>query len=182
MKRSALISDEYRATQQWLHRQPQGYGGKGSKWAQAVVDLHSRYGGTSILDYGCGQGTLGRTARPLLPEVRWLDYDPAIKGKDRLPEMADIVVCTDVLEHIEPEKLDSVIAHLFSLSRRALFAVISVVPSAKTLPDGRGAHLTVQPATWWRSRMRADGFTLAGVKVRPSGKASKEWAPIFARE
>ena len=37
------------------------------------------------------------------------EYDPAIPGKDSLPEPADIVVCSDVLEHIEPNYLLNVL-------------------------------------------------------------------------
>ncbi len=73
----------------------------------------------SVLDYGCGKGTL---AEAVSFEIR--EYDPAIAGKDENPLPADLVICTDALEHIEPEYLDAVLVHIASLTRMAAFFVV----------------------------------------------------------
>jgi hypothetical protein len=105
-----------------------------------------------------------------LPGVRFAEYDPAIPGKDERPEFADLVVCTDVLEHIEPERIGAVLAHLRGLARKAIWCVISTKPSNKTLPDGRNAHILIRPESWWREALAAAGFTLhdlPDIEVRP---------------
>lgn len=161
MTRLDLISPAYRAEQGVLHAATRGYGGKGDKWADVVLATAQQYDCWSVLDYGCGQGALARAI--LMREDRRVlvrEYDPAIEGKDGRPMFADLVVCTDVLEHVEPERLDAVLAHLKSLARRAVFVVINTQPSNKTLTDGRNAHLIVESHAWWGERLYAAGFTV----------------------
>lgn len=160
IQRGDLISSAYLAEQRTLHDAPRGYGGKGEKWASVVTMLIGRHAATSVLDYGCGRGTLVAALRPLCDSsVRLSEYDPAIAGKDGPPSFADLVVCTDVLEHVEPEHLDAVLAHLKLLARKAIFAVIALRPSNKTLTDGRNAHLIVESSGWWMLRLASAGFT-----------------------
>lgn len=142
-----LITDEYRRLNQELHHLG-SYGRKGDKWKQRVIDLIEQYKPATILDYGCGQGALGRSLERNISE-----YDPAIPGKDAMPEPADLVICTDVLEHIEPDLLDSVLEHLQSVTVSHLFAVICTRPAKKFLPDGRNAHLIVEPWSFWKERL-----------------------------
>jgi len=147
MDANPLISEAYVLEQRRLHGQPQGYGGRGAKWADLVAWLRRHYQAEQLLDYGCGQGSLA--AALSLRGIACAEYDPAIPGKDQAPEPADLVICTDVLEHIEPERLPAVLADLARLTRRALFVIVNLEPSNKTLSDGRNAHLIIRPATWW---------------------------------
>lgn len=177
-----LISPAYCAEQKILHARPKGYGGKGNKWTHGVCDLVARYGCSSVLDYGCGQATLSAELRPLLPGIRVDDYDPAIPGKDRLPSFADLVVCTDVLEHVEPERLDRVLRHLDVLARRIIFLVVATRPSNKTLSDGRNAHLIVEPAEWWMERITSlIQLPIAEGPKSPLKKLSREWVGVLLR-
>jgi hypothetical protein len=153
------ITDAYRHLQRALHAQPEGYGGKGKRWAPTVAWLARRLAAVSVLDYGCGAGTLGHALALLGVVCR--DYDPAVPGKDGRPSFADLVVCTDVLEHVEPDKLPAVLTHLRELARRGLFAVVSLRPSNKTLADGRNAHLIIEPPAWWSAQLTAAGWTIA---------------------
>lgn len=178
-----LISDGYRAQQAALHAAPRGYGGKGDKWAEAVIKLALDLDCVSILDYGCGQGSLRKAidAQSTILCVR--EYDPAVSGKDALPAFADLVVCTDVLEHIEPDRLHAVLTHLRVLARKAIFVVIATRPSNKTLTDGRNAHLTVESAEWWIARLNVAGFHVSpgdelGL-VSPLKKPSRELVAVL---
>jgi 2-polyprenyl-3-methyl-5-hydroxy-6-metoxy-1,4-benzoquinol methylase len=145
-----LITDSYRRLNAEMHRQKPNYGSSGARHAGLVLDWVKRTGCKSILDYGCGKGTLklaiGRT-------VNVREYDPAIEGKDATPEPADMVVCGDVMEHIEPDCLDAVLADIQRCATKLAMLVISTVPSAKHLPDGRNAHVLVQPPEWWLPRL-----------------------------
>lgn len=143
------ISEQYRRLNKDLHEQG-SYGRKGDKWARRVSELIGRLQPQTILDYGCGQGALGRALGVTIHE-----YDPAIEGKDHVPAPADLAVCTDVLEHIEPEHLDAVLDDLRRVTKVALFAVISTRPAKKTLADGRNAHLIVEPWPFWEAKLSA---------------------------
>jgi hypothetical protein len=176
--RAALISLPYLQTQMALHASPRGYGGRGDRWASTVVGIAEQYGCGSVLDYGCGQGSLAKALNGSSFIVR--EYDPAIPGKDGHPSFADLVVCTDVLEHIEPSKLDTVLRHLRVLARTAVFLVVSTRRANKTLPDGSNAHLIIENDVWWRARVEGAGFTVqAGPEIPANVKQpGKAWIAV----
>jgi hypothetical protein len=139
-----LISEEYRLLNEYLHKQYGDYGGGGQRHFHEVKALAESIGTTDILDYGCGKSTLSMQFSHAINQ-----YDPAIPRFSALPEPADFVVCTDVLEHIEPELIGEVMQHLQGLTKKAIFAVIATGVSLKNLPDGRNAHLLVETPRWW---------------------------------
>jgi len=161
MRASELISPEYAAMQRELHTRPKGYGGKGKKWADTVVALARRYGCASVLDYGSGQGslTLELASRHGL-HLRLAEYDPGVPGKENPPSFADLVVTTDVLEHIEPERLPAVLAHIHALARQAVFFVVALDEANKVLADGRNAHLILESPDWWETTVTEAHFEL----------------------
>ena len=176
-----LISQSYRALQVELHTRPNGYGGKGYKWAPAVRSLLTRFEATSVLDYGCGEGSLKKALRPLCDStIRIDEYDVAVPGKDGFPSFADLVVCTDVLEHVEPERLSLVLTHLKMLARKAVFAVIATRPSSKIMADGRNAHLIIESAEWWSLTLVAAGFEIQpNPPISPLKKPSRELVAVL---
>lgn len=131
-----------------MHARKPHYGTGGARWADDVVTLARSVGAHSILDYGAGKGSL-KVALDEAGGFEVYEYDPAIPGKEAKPLRADVVVCGDVLEHIEPECLYSVLDDIRNLARKAVFLVVSTHIAAKHLPDGRNAHLIVEPAAWW---------------------------------
>jgi hypothetical protein len=159
---SERISPAYLAQQRELHARPEGYGGKGSKWAVTVEALIRQYGATSVCDYACGEGTLIRELkkRPL-GGVRFENYDPAVPEFSAPPSFADLVCATDMLEHVEPHKLDAVLDHIHMLTRKAAFLVVALVPANKILSDGRNAHLILESSGWWWDRLERAGFKLS---------------------
>ena len=102
-------------------------------------------GAKTVLDYGCGKGGLGLALSHLL----MTGYDPAVAGHEGTPEPADLVICTDVLEHIEPECLEEVLDDLRRCALKGVFLTIATRPAKKFLADGRNAHLIQEPMTWW---------------------------------
>jgi hypothetical protein len=177
-----LISDKYLELQRMMHANPRGYGQRGDKWAPAVRDLAAHFEATSILDYGCGAGSLMKALRAMnLPGMRLAEYDPAIPGKDSLPTFADLVVASDVLEHIEPRRLDHVLKHLKLLSRKALFVVIATRPAKKLLPNGKNAHLIIEDDAWWENTVREAGFAVHPGPKSPLDKPSKEWVAVLTQ-
>lgn len=145
-----LISPEYREQNRELHRQRTDYGISSQRHVAMINDLAQQNGFQSVLDYGCGKGRLGAQLSPLYD---WRDYDPAIGGKEAEPGPADFVVCTDVLEHIEPLCLADVLDDLKRVTSKMVFMTVSTRKAKKTLPDGRNAHLIVEPMEWWLPKL-----------------------------
>jgi hypothetical protein len=149
------ITPEYAALNRQLHEEGFKYGSGSFKWDTTVAALREDTESDTVLDYGCGKGLL----RKMLGKPDWLlEYDPAIPGKEICPDHADIVVCTDVLEHIEPALIDNVLKHLAKIAKKALFLVIASRPSTKFLADGRNAHLIQEGADWWRKKLEERFF------------------------
>lgn len=145
----ALISSEYRQLNFQLHQENMAYGSGGDRHVEKITKIAETLNTKDILDYGCGKGRLGRA----LP---WniAEYDPAIPGKDETPKPADIVVCTDVLEHIEPDKLDYVLSDLKRCVLKVGYFVIHTGASHKTLADGRNSHLIQERKDWWDKKLK----------------------------
>ena len=149
-----LITPEYLALQKQLHASNDSYGVSGRHYADIVRQI-SKWGRLSVLDYGCGRQTL---AEALGPAYRVTNYDPCIEGLDTPPDPHPVVACTDVLEHIEPELVNNVLAELRRLTTERALLVINTGPARKVLADGRNAHICQQPSEWWIERIKAAGF------------------------
>lgn len=143
-----LISNEYRKINELLHNKNLHYGTSGHNYAPQILTLSQKLNTRDVLDYGCGKCTLGNNLPFSIKQ-----YDPAIRCFSQEPEQADIVACTDVMEHIEPELLDNVIAHIQSKTKRLVYFVISTRPAKKTLEDGRNAHLIVKDSLFWFAKL-----------------------------
>ena len=156
-----LISDSYREMNRQLHEQNGNYGvmrdygdmNEADAVAASIIHVAKNNKMKSILDYGCGKGMFKKAASRLAPDLTVTEYDPAIPGKDALPEPADLVLCLDVLEHIEPALLDAVLRHIRSVTIKGALLRPSLVPALKTLPDGRNAHLILEAPGWWQGKV-----------------------------
>lgn len=176
-----LISPAYLQEQKRLHAEPRGYGQRGGKWCQQVSAFAWEFGYQTVLDYGCGQGSLAYQLRlaSRFKAENIFEYDPAIPGKDTLPEPADLVVATDVLEHVEPDRIWFVLQHLASLTKCACFVVISLVETAKTLSDGQQAHILLRSVEWWKAQFAENGLL---VSRELSVKPEKQWCALLVKE
>jgi hypothetical protein len=148
LKMPQLIGEEYRALNRKLHETNAEFGSFGHTHKEIVIDfLKLNPTIKSILDYGCGKGTLAKHLVALGYDVR--EYDPAIPGKDKEPDRADLVVCTDVLEHVELEYLENVIGDISRLSKMATMFAIGLVASSKSLDNESNAHQIIENKFWW---------------------------------
>ncbi len=149
---TTVISEQYRALQADLHAQG-NYGLAALQFARPVAELLEISGASSLLDYGCGSKRSLLQALSLPPGVRYEGYDPAIPDYAADPSPAELVVCIDVLEHIEYEYLGNVLDHLGRLCQPFGFFTIHTGPAGKCLADGRNAHLIQQGPNWWLPRL-----------------------------
>jgi hypothetical protein len=162
----------YKQMQKELHAGSK-YGVSGKEYAQNFFMLLSqvakRLGSCSVLDYGAAQGGTMKAVRDaflLHPAITDRCYDPFVEGIDSAPQPADVVICTDVMEHVEPECTDAVLDHIASLTKRVAFFSIALTPAIKTLSDGRNAHINLRPAQDWQ-RDLTKRFLVSQVQYRP---------------
>lgn len=169
MKPEELATPYYRKQLKEAHA-VRKWGGGGYSWAEPALAFRDQIKATNILDYGCGRGTFKRRVVELADDVGVTEYDPGIEGKEAAPKPADLVVCTDVLEHIEPDCVDNVLQHIFTIGRRGAFMVICTKPANKILPDGRNAHLIIEGLDYWRAKIDALGYASVDYQQERNGK------------
>lgn len=148
----------------------------GSKWGSTGA----KYSGRSILrilserpyiqtvlDFGAGKASLGRYIKEHIGrEIEWNDYDPGISNIDVLPSgQFDCVVSTDMLEHVEPERLTNTLRTMAAKARKVLISDIACYPTGKVFGEGpyKGLdmHLIVESPMWWKERLESTGLHLA---------------------
>lgn len=160
-----LATPDYLKQQAELHATGQ-YGKASLAYGDTVSGLVEASQAKTLLDYGCG--SLRSLASVLNCDVQYQGYDPAVPAFSGDPDPAELVVCIDVLEHIEPDCLDAVLAHLKSKVERLAFITIHTGPAFKVLSDGRNAHLIQQDEGWWLPKLMS-GFRLVKYLMRPNG-------------
>lgn len=146
------ITPAYLREQSLLHATA-NYGTAGEKYAPLISQIVNKLRITEMLDYGSGRGNL----IPHLAfdhQVKVQLYDPAIPEYAGEAVPMQFCVCTEVLEHVEPECLAAVLSDLQRCTGLVGFFSISVRPAEKTLSDGRNAHLIQKPPEWWWDKLK----------------------------
>lgn len=175
MNQSDLISPEYQSLLQRQHSETKWGADKGYRHLNEVMEFLVTSRSLTVLDYGSGRESLRHDLEPIGFPVAC--YDP---GTDRtaLPEPADLLVSADVLEHVQPEKIDAVLAHIFSLAKKAIFLVIALRQAKAKMVDGSDAHLIVEPSAYWLQKLQPEGRHGLWVVKKSSaveGKELKVW-------
>ena len=113
----------------------------------------------TILDYGCGKATFRKLLFnnkqvPGSPTgIVIVGYDPAVPIYAKKMSMDyDLVLCVDVMEHIQEDKVEEVLEDLFS-SGRFVFLTITCYPARQILSNGKNAHYTVKDPSWWDEKL-----------------------------
>ena len=124
----------------------------------------------TLLDYGCGKAipyskkeckSIG--LKKPVQELCNLDsfdlYDPAYPKYNKLSKKKyDIVVCTDVMEHIAEQDIDYVLKDILSHSKKAVFLNISCQPALKHFKEGKfkgqNVHISVFDGVWWSDKVK----------------------------
>ena len=108
----------------------------------------------NILDYGCGNGVLLKLLRHKYPKINIYGYDPAIKSFSVIPNNHyDMIINTDVLEHIPKNDICDVLNHIKSLSNNVFFC-LHHGKAYTILPNGENAHITIKPKEWYHNLMK----------------------------
>lgn len=171
---SARFTPEYKAMQLELHSRG-NYGVTGAQYVptifHAIAQLAKRHGSVKVLDYGSSSGATMKAVKEHLwlpPCVEDHCYDPFVEEFAADPEPADLLICTDVLEHVEPECTVAVLDHIAALTRRIAFFSISLKPAGKVLSDGRNAHINLPGDEFWLKQLKCR-FVLSEAKISKEG-------------
>ncbi len=142
----------------------------GEQVAGIFLDQATPRPGSTVIDFGCGtgRGALALAKNGKL-DVTMLDFtrnclDEAVQQacqddsvsirfrkhdlETASPVTAEYGFCTDVLEHIPPEKVDQVLDHILAATRHTFFQISTVEDVCGELIDAP-LHLSVHPYEWW---------------------------------
>lgn len=162
-----LVSDKYKEELINIHKKyPNKWGTRifESRWRFLVCHFIVFIKAKTILDFGSGKGTLGKMVCNELRkfknfrDLNWINYDPGIQAFLNLPKKAvDIVVCLDVLEHVEPELINVTIETIYSLTKHLGIFAISLKES---IIDNKNMHLIVEKKEWWLNKFKQYNWSI----------------------
>jgi hypothetical protein len=167
---TATISDSYLQAQKELHKNP-AYGTASVSMAPMIAQIMKATKVTSLSDYGAGKMRLkDALSSHGVTDFEYRPYDPVFPEYGA-PRAADMVCCIDVLEHIEPDRLDQVLDELQRVTQQIGFFSIHLGPAQKVLPDGRNAHLIQETVSWWLLKLapRFEVFQLQTHNIHGNG-------------
>ena len=146
-------------------------------YKEAIIDLHdkTRWGDSggcmagesviafliehpeikTILDYGCGEGTLKSCVETAgISDKQWTLYDPGMPEYSEKPEgKFDLVITTDVLEHVEPHMLRSTLYELYELTGKFLYNDIACYLTERIFRNGpyigQDLHINLRAPDDW---------------------------------
>lgn len=145
-----LEKERYIDLHKELHKSSRKFTGKSLRaWIKEIDQLMVTHSCENILDYGCGKAHFW--------PAYWLEkiqgYDPAVEKFSKDPSPADMVICTDVMEHIPELFVDEILKHINSLSNKWIFFVIDTKKAKKKFKNGENCHVTIKPPTWWQNKL-----------------------------
>lgn len=136
---------------------------------KVLIDLGLLKPGMKVLDVGCGIGEFGYEAakkfaidyygvdykipmeKLLIQSEKYKEYDLTSGKPFPIEDKFDLVICTEVLEHIEEQYADNAIALLTSLGDNVLFS--AAIPN-----QGGLNHINEQWQTYWTSIFARNDF------------------------
>jgi SAM-dependent methyltransferase len=146
----------------------------GEGYAQLFLNIAKPAPKSEIIDFGCGTGR-GALMLALLGQCRvtMIDFvrnslDTEIS--DALVSQADLLkfvkadieqpipcsalygYCTDVMEHIPPDKVDRVLVNILKATQHCFFSISTIPDVCGKLIDEE-LHLTIQPYEWWHQKL-----------------------------
>lgn len=132
-----------------------------------------------IIDFGCGTGRAALALHNLGHDVLMIDFADNCRDQEamdlpflewdlcrELPPRAPYGLCTDVMEHIPADKVETVIRNIMGAAKSVFFQ-ISTVPDQFGAMLGTQLHLSVHPADWWRNLFIRLGYGLRWEETGP---------------
>lgn len=167
-------------------------------WADWLTDMVlAYYDPVDVLDAGCAYGlvvdrlqrrgcpahgfdiseyAIGRATRRIADTV-WVGdvADPAAWQVGPV----DLVLCTEVLEHLVPKQAEAFMANAYRVAQRALLLIATL--SHPEEAEGDESHVNVQPMEWWIELAEKAGWIVdpaRAINADPRAERMK-WAGRF---
>ena len=131
-----------------------------------------------VIDFGCGTGRAGKRLIEAGMRVTMMDFahnciDQDVKDSlsDDLrfirhdlekpsPVVAEYGFCADVMEHIPPGRVDTVLSNILQAAQNVFFA-IHTGNDVHGSRIGEVLHVTQRPEEWWVEKLKEYGFRVA---------------------
>lgn len=142
--------------------------GNPDKWVPILESFNTLGKNLSVVDLGCGRGYYLRKLREMGHRVFGVEQSSVCCGKYLLDipnrnstlenfittnnETYDVVLSTDVLEHIPEKEIDKILDGISKLSNVALLGITN--SSDKDEIDGTELHLCIHPIDWWIKQLK----------------------------
>ena len=167
----------------------------GTIYVDEFVHLARPVTGDTIVDFGCGTGRAGlelskhadtlmldfapnaldqHVREALGDSLRFVQHD-LMKPWDGLAGIYGF--CTDVMEHIPPQDVDTVLTNILSAAIKVYFN-ISTMHDHWGIVVGEPLHMTVQPPDWWKAKLESLGFRIDF--SREEEESVVFWGSIYA--
>lgn len=143
-----LITEKYKQLNEQLHKENPEYGSNAQRWVTIISEIIKIHKVKTILDYGCGKGGLKIAIGDMVRT--YVNYDPCIAEFNVIPTgKFDLIVCVDVMEHIEEECTDNVLNDIFNYAGKLVFFNIASQPAKKKFSDGTNTHINLKSEREW---------------------------------
>ena len=170
--------DGYKLSNGKIRTSEETYNGKSTLiFAKLIKEIITKNNIKTMLDYGCGKGFFYKNPSnqhglqiESLKNYWDIDidlYDPCFKENSNLNEDKnyDLVICIDVLEHIPENDIDWLLKKLLIKTKKYLFINVACHPAIALLPNGKNAHINIQPPKWWHEKFLNFQNKLKNIKV-----------------
>ncbi|CDA23410.1 radical SAM domain-containing protein [Mycoplasma sp. CAG:611] len=135
-----------------LYKRKKNYGKTSIKLYDMLKKIINDLNISSVLDYGCGKSKLLDLIKKN-KKIKIYRYDPAIKKYSKLTKnKVNLVICTDVLQHVPLYDLDRVLKEIKSKGIYILFYIKCTNHKTK-LPNKTYANCTVYDKKWWLEKL-----------------------------
>lgn len=147
-----------------LYKIKKNYGKTSIKLYDMLKKIINDLNISSVLDYGCGKSKLLDLIKKN-SKIKIFKYDPAIKKYSTLTKnKTDLVICTDVLQHVPLYDLDRVLKEIKSKGIYILFYIKCTNHKTK-LPNGTYANCTVYDKKWWLEKLSTYFYNIKEIKI-----------------
>lgn len=147
-----------------LYKIKKNYGKTSIKLYDMLKKIINDLNISSVLDYGCGKSKLLDLIKKN-SKIKIFKYDPAIKKYSTLTKnKTDLVICTDVLQHVPLYDLDRVLKEIKSKGIYILFYIKCTNHKTK-LSNGTYANCTVYDKKWWLEKLSTYFYNIKEIKI-----------------
>lgn len=127
---------------------------------------------SKVIDFGCGTGRGSLRLHNIGVDVLLMDFTDNSRDQECInlpfiqhdltnpsPVKSEYGFCTDVMEHIPTEDVETVVKNIMDASEKTFFQISTIDDHFGDLVGTR-LHLTVKPHDWWKALFERLGYTV----------------------